>query len=171
MTPTRRETLILAAAGAAALAAGAVVGALGIQSASGAGELLSASFADLSGRARRLSEWQGRVVLFNFWATWCTPCREEMPILDAATQKSMFAVVGIGIDSAVKIREFAANYGIRYEMLVAGAEAIQLMEELGNTSGGLPFSLLLDRRARVAHRKLGPFSEEELDGVVTTLLL
>jgi thiol-disulfide isomerase/thioredoxin len=166
----RREVLVLGAAGAAALAAGGIVGALAIQSASGAGKLLSASFSDLSGRSRRLSEWQGRVVLFNFWATWCAPCREELPILDAAARKYSFSAVGIGIDSAVKIREFAANYGIRYEMLVAGVEAIQLMKNLGNPSGGLPFSLVLDRRGRVAHRKLGPLAEAELEGIVTPLL-
>lgn len=166
----RREVLVLGVAGAAALAAGGIVGALAIQSASGAGKLLSASFHDLSGRPRRLSEWQGRVVLFNFWATWCTPCREEMPILDAAAQKYGFPVVGIGVDSASKIREFAANFGIRYEMLVAGAEAIQLMKGLGNSSGGLPFSLILDRRGRLAYRKLGPLSGVELDGIIAPLL-
>ena len=166
----RRELLVLGGAGAAALVAGGIVGALAIQSASGAGKLLSASFSDLSGRSRRLSEWQGGVVLFNFWATWCAPCREEMPLLDAATQKYRFPVVGIGIDSAAKIREFAANYRIRYEMLVAGADAIQLMKDLGNSAGGLPFSLLLDRRGRVAHRKLGPLAEAELQEIVTPLL-
>lgn len=166
----RRELLVLSAAGAAALAAGGLVGALAIQSASGAGKLLSASFSDLSGQPRRLSEWQGRVVLFNFWAPWCAPCREEMPILDAAARKYGFSAVGIGIDSAAKIREFSANYGIRYEMLVAGTEAIQLMKDLGNSSGGLPFSLVLDRRGRVVHRKLGPLAEGELGGIVAPLL-
>jgi thiol-disulfide isomerase/thioredoxin len=166
----RRDALVLGAAGAAALAAGGIVGALAIQSASGAGKLLSASFIDLSGRPRRLREWQGRVVLFNFWATWCAPCREEMPLLDAAARKYDFSVVGIGVDSGPKISEFAANYAIRYEMLVAGAEAIQLMKDLGNASGGLPFSLFLDRRGRVTHRKLGPLASPELEGIVTSLL-
>ena len=166
----RREALVLGAAGATALAAGSIVGALAIQSASGAGRLLSASFSDLSGRPRRLSEWQGRVVLFNFWATWCAPCREEMPLLDAAARKYGFSAVGIGVDSGAKIIEFAANYGIQYEMLVAGAEAIKLMKDLGNSSGGLPFSLFLDRRGRVAHRKLGPLAGPELEGIVISLL-
>ena len=166
----RREVLVLGAAGAAALVAGGLVGALVIQSASGAGKLLSASFNDLSGQPRRLSEWQGRVALFNFWATWCAPCREEMPILDAAARKYGFSAVGIGIDSAAKIREFAANYGIRYQMLVASTEAIQLMKDLGNASGGLPFSLVLDRRGRVVHRKLGPLAEGEWRGIVAPLL-
>src|SRR3954468_2321041 len=139
----RREALILAGAGAAALAAGALVGALAIQSASGAGKLLSASFPDLSGRFRQLSEWQGGVTLFNFWATWCAPCREEMPLLDAAAARFGIHAVGIGIDQASKIREFASNIGVRYEMLVADAGAIDLMKALGNASGALPFTVVL----------------------------
>ena len=166
----RREAVIVAAAGAAALAAGAFVGALGIQSASGAGKLLSASFPDLSGRPRRLSEWQGRVALFNFWATWCVPCSEEMPVLDAATRRFGVSVVGIGIDQAAKIREFAANIVVRYEMLVADASALELMKALGNGSGGLPFTVVLDRSGRIAARKLGAFSRAELEGVVAPLL-
>jgi len=166
----RREALILGGAGAVALAAGALVGALVNQSASGAGKLLSASFPDLSGRLRRLSEWQGRVTLFNFWATWCAPCREEMPLLDAATGRFAISVVGIGIDSADKIREFVAKIGVRYEMLVANPTAIALMKDLGNPSAGLPFSLVLGRSGRIAARKLGPLDKAELEGIVTPLL-
>src|SRR5260221_10315928 len=124
----RRELMVRGAAGAAALAAGGLVGALAIQSASGAGKLLSASFSDLSGQPRRLSDWRGRGGLFNFWATWCAPCREEMPILDAAARKYGFSAGGIGIDSAAKIREFAANYGVSYQKLGAGSEAVQLLK-------------------------------------------
>ena len=166
----RRDALILAGAGAAALAAGAIVGVLATQSTSGAARLLSASFPDLSGRQRRLSEWQGRVALFNFWATWCAPCREEMPLLDAAGRRFGISVVGIGIDSDVKIREFAANTGVRYEMLVSGPEAVALMRDLGNGAGGLPFSVFLDRNGRIAHRKLGALSGPELQGILEPLL-
>ena len=162
--------MLLGAAGAVALVAGAVVGALGIQSTSGAGKLLSASFTDLSGRTRRLIEWQGRVVLFNFWATWCAPCREEMPLLDAIGRKYAVSVVGIGIDSDAKIRDFVANVGVRYEMLVAGLDAIRLVKELGNPSGGLPFTVVLDPAGRIAHRKLGAYAAPELEGIVTSLL-
>ena len=166
----RREALILGAAGAAALAAGALAGALAIQSRSGAGKLLSASYPDLSGRLRRLSEWQGRVTLFNFWATWCAPCRDEMPLLDAAVSQFGISVVGIGIDPADKIREFAVKVGVRYELLVATPEAIPLMKDLGNSQGGLPFSLVLDRAGRIAARKLGPMERAELERIVTPLL-
>jgi thiol-disulfide isomerase/thioredoxin len=166
----RREALLLGAVGAAALVAGALAGAFGVQSSSGAARLLSASFPDLSGRLRRLSEWQGRVTLFNFWATWCAPCREEMPLLGASAQKLGFSAVGIGIDSADKIREFAANYEVRYELLVAGPDAIPLMKALGNSGGGLPFSVFMDSRGGLAQRKLGPLAGPELEGIVRPLL-
>ena len=166
----RRDALVLGATGAVAVAAGALVGALGIQSGSGAGRLLSASFADLSGRRRRLNEWQGRVTLFNFWATWCTPCREEMPLLDAAGRKFGISVVGIGIDQVDKVRQYVINVAVRYEILISGPEGIELMRGLGNPGGGLPFTLAVDRQGRIAGRKLGALSEAELRGMLEPLL-
>jgi thiol-disulfide isomerase/thioredoxin len=173
MTPGRRELLVLGAVGVAALAAGGVAGALAIQSRSGAASLLSGSFADLAGRPRKLSEWQGRVALVNFWATWCAPCLEEVPLIGAAAQKYRekgFSAIGIGIDNGDKIREFAAKFSVQYDFLVSGPEAVELMKRLGNPAGGLPFSVLLDRRGRIAERKLGPFRAGELEGVVEPLL-
>ena len=108
--PGRREALILGGAGLAAAAAGAVVGAFTLQSRSGAADLLGARFPDLAGRPRRLLDWKGRALLCNFWATWCAPCREEIPLLDAAKQNTpatRVELVGIAIDSADKIREFS----------------------------------------------------------------
>ncbi|MCD6042798.1 MAG: thioredoxin, partial [Burkholderiales bacterium] len=84
MTLRRRELLVLGGTGLAAAAAGALVGVLTLQSRSGAAELLAARFEDLEGRGRRLIDWRGRALLCNFWATWCAPCREEVPLLIAA---------------------------------------------------------------------------------------
>lgn len=87
MAINRRDALLLGAAGTAAALAGAVAGALVLQSRSGATELLAASFPDVNGRVRRLLDWRGTVLLCNFWATWCAPCREEVPMLVAARQQ------------------------------------------------------------------------------------
>jgi thiol-disulfide isomerase/thioredoxin len=173
VTPARREALILGATAAAALAGGGLVAALRLQSASGAARLLGAQFADLTGRERQLIEWRGRLGLINFWATWCEPCREEVHILDAAEQQYRsqgFSAIGIGIDSAANVRQFASNYKLSYQMLIAGPETIDLMRALGNSSGGLPFSVLLSRSGEVVHRKLGAFSAAELQQVVASLL-
>jgi thiol-disulfide isomerase/thioredoxin len=172
-TLRRRDALILAAVGAAAAGAGLVAGALALQSGSGAATLLSSAFPDLSGRPRRLLEWQGRILLCNFWATWCAPCREEMPMLARIREKyasKSVEFVGIGVDSADKMREFVKEHPVSYPILVASAAAIDLMRSLGNVGGALPFTVVLDRAGTVGYRKLGTLSQAELEGVLAGFL-
>lgn len=166
MAIPRREALILGGVGVAAASAGALMGVVALQSRSGAAELLSARFHDLQGRPRRLIDWQGRALLCNFWATWCTPCREEIPILVAAKHKAAgigLEIVGIGIDSADKIAEFAKIYKMTYSILVADATAITLLRSLGNRSGGLPYTVLLDAKGSVVRRHLGALTPADLE--------
>ena len=168
----RRDALLLAAAAIAAAGAGAVAGALALQSRSGAADLLAARYPDLDGRVRRLLDWQGRVVLCNFWATWCAPCREEVPLLVSAKQQwglVGFEVVGIGIDSADKIREFSRNYQVNYPVLIGDGSVLELLRRLGNRGGGLPYSVVLDRTGGIAHRHLGAFTAAELRRAVESL--
>jgi thiol-disulfide isomerase/thioredoxin len=169
----RREALILAGVGAAAAGAGVLAGALALQSSSGAAALLSSAFPDLSGRPRRLLEWQGRVLLCNFWATWCAPCREETPMLAQVREKyasNSIEFVGIGIDLPDKIRQFVMEYAVGYPILVADTKAIGLMRGLGNPGGALPFTVVLDRTGAVTYRKLGALSRPELEGNLVGLL-
>jgi thiol-disulfide isomerase/thioredoxin len=173
MTPGRRNALILGAVGAAAAGAGLLAGALALQSRSGAAALLSATFPDLSGRPRRLLEWRGRILVCNFWATWCAPCREEMPMLAQIRAKYVakgVEFVGIGIDSAGKIAEFIKEHPVDYPILVADSTAIDLMRDLGNSAGALPYTVVLDRAGTISHRRLGALSREELEGVLAGFL-
>lgn len=168
----RRDALLLAAAGVAAAAAGAFAGALALQSRSGAADLLAARYPDLDGRVQRLLDWRGRVLLCNFWATWCAPCREEVPILVSAKQqwaRHGFEIVGIGVDTAAKMREFAQTYQINYPLLVADGTTLQLLRKLGNRGGGLPYTVILDAAGTVAHRHLGAFSGPDLSRVLESL--
>ena len=164
---------MLGAVGVAAAIAGALFGAFGVQRATGAADLLRLTLPDLEGRPTALNSWPGRVLVVNFWATWCAPCLEEMPLL-AATQQTFagrgLQTVGIALDQVDKIRDFAAKVPVSYPLLVAGGEAIALMQKLGNPTGGLPFTVILDRTGGLAHRKLGAFKGAELAGAVQPLL-
>jgi thiol-disulfide isomerase/thioredoxin len=173
MRPGRRKALALGGVAAAAAVGGAFVGALVVQSGNGAARLLSASFLDLEGRTRRLREWRGQVLVCNFWATWCAPCREEVPLLVAAKQHYAgkgLEIIGIGIDHAEKIRDFAANYLVNYQMLVGGSETTEIMRDLGNKASALPYTVLLDRSRRLVGQRLGAFRKEELAQVLMGLL-
>lgn len=173
MHPARRDLLILGGVAAGAAIAGGIVGALALQSQSGAAELLSSRFPDLTGRSRLISEWQGKILVCNFWATWCEPCREELPLLDAAQQHYAaegIQVLGIGIDTGPNIREYLKVIKIHYPVLVGEVAGLHLMRSLGNRSGGLPFTILLDRNGRVRQRKLGAYSQAELNGQIAALL-
>src|SRR5256886_9028084 len=144
MALARREALILGAIAAGAAVAGGLLGALALQAQSGAADLLATPFRDLSGARRTLREWRGRVVLCNFWATWCAPCREENPMLIAVREvfaAKSGAIVGIGIDQAEKIEEFAKTYGVTYPVLIAEAGAIGLVRRLGTAPGGPPHTV------------------------------
>lgn len=173
MAPQRRNFLILGAVGAVAAAAGGLMGILAPQSRSGVGELLSSTFVDPSGGKRRLAEWRGQPLVCNFWATWCAPCREEMPLFEDAHRKYAgkgVQVVGIAIDNAVNVREFTTAVRVTYPILIGGAPTIDLMRRLGNRTGALPFTVLLDTRGRLASHKLGPYAPEELEAALARLM-
>lgn len=172
MPIARRDALLLAAAGVAAAGAGAVAGALALQSRSGAAELLAARYPDLHGQERRLRDWRGRVVLCNFWATWCAPCREEIPLLVEAKRQwapKGLEIVGIGLDSAANLREFSNAYRVNYPVLIADATAVALLRKLGNRGGALPYTVVLDPTGTVVHRHLGALSGTDLRRVLASL--
>ena len=173
MTPSRREALILGVAGLAAAAAGFMVGPLLLNNPDeGDGILRSATMVDLDGKPRALAEWGGRVLVWNFWATWCTPCREEIPLLIAAREKyglSGVEIVGIAVDNATKVREFSSSFNISYPILLAEADGLELMRKLGNSSGGLPYTVVTDRQGKVVYRKLGALKQADLDAVLGPL--
>lgn len=173
MTPARRDALVLTAAGLAAAAAGFLVGPAFLGRESAPEAFLGASFPDLQGKPRQLSEWRGKILVCNFWATWCAPCREEMPLLMAARAKyapNGVEIVGIAVDNAVKVSQFAIALGITYPILLSEADGLEHMRRLGNTSGGLPYTVFFDRQGRAAHRKVGALKPGDLEEVLGSLL-
>ncbi len=173
MALARREALILGGVAVVAAAAGLLVGPRLLEPRGGDVEALrGASFTDLSGKVRTLAEWQGRPLVVNFWATWCAPCREEIPMLMAAKRKfgpSGLEIVGIAIDKAAKVAEFTATFGISYPVVIADAGGLDLMRRLGNSAGGLPYTLFLDRSGAVVRRRLGALKQPELDDALRRL--
>lgn len=128
---------------------------------------------DLDGRSHRLSEWRGKVVLVNFWATWCGPCREEVPLLkDAQTrlQSQGLQIVGIAVDDWEPVAAYDREVRFNYPVLLGAADALELLTRYGNPQGSLPYSVVLDRSGTPVSRKVGAYRPDELDHVLKPLL-
>ena len=121
-------------------------------------QLTALSLNDSHGKLQKLSQWQGKFLLVNFWATWCAPCVQEMPEL-SELQKSLsqsnIQLIGLGIDSPSNIAEFAQKYQISYPLFAAGMEGTELSRQLGNQAGGLPFTVLISPDGNLLKSYLG----------------
>ena len=128
---------------------------------------------NLAGGRATLERWRGKVVVVNFWASWCPPCREEIPGLVRIQQKlaaNGLQIVGIAVDSVDKSRQAATEMAISYPVLVAEVQIIDITRRLGNRAGGLPFTIVLDREGRLVTTHLGLLSEAQLERLITPLL-
>jgi len=126
-------------------------------------DLIARQLPDLQGRPQALSQWRGRPMVVNFWATWCAPCVKEMPELDdLQKQHPKVQFVGIGIDKAENIAKFVQKVPVSYPLLVMGGGAIDLLRKLGNPAGGLPFTLVFNADGSVNRKILGQIHPDDL---------
>jgi thiol-disulfide isomerase/thioredoxin len=167
-----RNALLLGIAGVLALAAGFGL-ALWDREPADASALLALSLPDLDGTPQSLTQWRGKVMVVNFWATWCGPCREEMPEFVRAQREfgpKGLQFVGIAVDQHDKVAQFAKEFDLNYPALIGGYEAMDVAKPLGNRLAGLPFTVVLDRQGRIVHTQLGPLKPALLRSIVADLL-
>ena len=128
---------------------------------------------DLQGQPHTLAEWRGKVVVLNFWASWCPPCREEMPEF-VRLQRELggrgLQFVGVAIDDPEAVREFLEEHPVNYPILFGDERAPEWADQLGNRLAALPFSVVFDREGRPVKAHTGAFEREEILKIVQPLL-
>lgn len=131
--------------------------------------LFASSLEDVHGKSHPFSRWQEKTLVINFWATWCPPCRDEMPAFSRLQGRYLpqgVQFVGIALDSKDNIRTFAETHPVGYPLLIGDAAGVDLAGQLGNAALGLPYTLVISAQREVLLRRLGPLSESELDRIL-----
>lgn len=135
--------------------------------------LFKASFDDMEGKPQALAQWRGKVMVVNFWATWCPPCRAEMPEfvkLQEKYKENGLIFVGIAIDQKDKVIAFADEIGVNYPVLLGELGAVELTRKFGNRLGGLPYTVVVDRSGHIAATEMGELSQAKLEPLIKSLL-
>ena len=139
----------------------------------GAQAIFAASLPDLQGNNQALSQWRGKVLVVNFWATWCEPCRREIPEfikLQEQFRGQGLLFVGIALDQKEKVVAYSKEAGINYPVLVGAWETIELAKAAGNRQGGLPFTVVIDRSGKITGIHLGGISQAGMEAMIKPLL-
>jgi peroxiredoxin len=131
------------------------------------------SLPDLDGRMHTIGEWDGKVLLVNFWATWCPPCRQEIPdFIDVRKRyhDRGFEIVGVAIDDPDSVRDYVDVLEIDFPVLHGQAEASAIARQYGNHTNALPYSALIDRQGRIRFSGAGRIPRQSLEQAVKQLL-
>jgi thiol-disulfide isomerase/thioredoxin len=138
-----------------------------------AADFWAAQLPDLAGNPQPIKQWLGKVVVVNFWAPWCPPCRKEIPgfirLQDRLGSQGL-QIVGVALDQEDKVLAYVDETGMDYPILLGGMQAVELGQAAGNRMGGLPYSVVFDRQGNAVAALVGEVTEERLEGIVTPLL-
>ena len=135
--------------------------------------VLAASLMGVDGKLQPFEQWRGKVLVVNFWATWCAPCREEIPEFIRFQERFRAAgvqFVGVAIDQKERVAPYAREMGINYPLLVGGLETMEFARQLGNQRSVLPFTLVIDRAGKVNTNQVGILRSEKLEALLKPLL-
>lgn len=146
---------------------------VGAPTADAPARLMALTLPDLEGKTQALSQWRGKVLVANFWATWCPPCKEEMPEFSRISDKyasNGVQFIGISIDSAEKVAAFQKDVGVSYPLLISSLETLDLSTDLGNRAKALPFTVILRSDGSVQQVKLGKFATPDLEKALQSAL-
>ena len=130
------------------------------------------SLPDLDGVQRNAKEWDGKILVINFWATWCLPCLKEIPDFIRLQEKyhqQDVQFLGLAMQSAEEIKEFVANIGMNYPALTGIHEVNRVGKSLGNRFGALPYTVMIDRDQKIVFIKSGPLSYDDADYAINAL--
>jgi len=128
---------------------------------------------DTSGKMQQFQQWQGNVIVLNFWATWCPPCLRETPMfveMQEKYQQNGLQFIGVAIDSLEPVKDFMNTYGINYPILIGAEDAIEIAKSYGNSFGSLPYSVVIDRSGKIVFAKTGELKLEKLEPLIKSLL-
>jgi len=128
---------------------------------------------DLHGKLRNVSEWDGKVLMINFWATWCPPCRREIPAfikLQQTYQDKGFTIVGVAIDTKQNAIDFVDPMGINYPVLVGEHRGISLAKDYGNRLGVLPYTVIVNRDGKIVYTHRNELTYDEAEKLIKPLL-
>ena len=131
------------------------------------------SLHDMDGIVRNVQEWDNKVVVINFWATWCPPCREEIPgfiRLQNQYANEGLQFIGIALQSAAEVEEFVMELGLNYPVLVGLDDVIKVAEAYGNQAGVLPYTVIIDRDRKISFTRKGPLHYEEAEAAILAVL-
>ena len=134
---------------------------------------LEVPFSDLNGDIVEIGDWPANILVINFWATWCPPCLNEIPLLVELQEEhppENLQVLGIGIDSGLKLREFTVQNKVNYPVLIGKSAGIDMSYDLGNSTGGLPFTVVIKNKVQIVKQIVGELSESNLREIEKILI-
>ncbi|WP_446808071.1 TlpA family protein disulfide reductase [Methylomonas sp. 2BW1-5-20] len=134
---------------------------------------LNFSLPDLADKPQSVTQWQGKILIINFWATWCPPCLKEIPefikLQDEYKDKGL-QFVGIAIEDKQPVEDYLKRIKINYPVLIGGEGATMLAQQLGNVINTVPFTVIVNQQGQIVHHQLGELTREKVLEVIEPLL-